>query len=79
MPFITGMSLAALGNVIADAGTGETVQDAASYLQTAIAGVQFQQVVEVIVGVAPTILPLIVTVLAFRKGLNWVLRLVRKA
>ena len=64
MPFITGMSLLGLGNAIADAGTGETVQDAATYLQTAIAGVQFQQVVEVIVGVAPTILPIIVTILS---------------
>jgi len=79
MPFITGMSLAGLGTVIADAGTSETVQDAASYLQTAIQGVQFQQVVEVIVGVAPTILPIIVTILAFKKGLNWVMRLVRRA
>lgn len=79
MDALTFMTISGLGGVVADAGTGETVQDAATYLQTAIAGVEFQQVVEVIVGVAPTILPIIVTILAFKKGLNWVMRLVRRA
>ena len=79
MDAFTFMTISGLGGVVAEAGSSEAVQDAASYLNTAISGVQFQQIVEVIVGVAPTILPLIVTVLAFKKGLAWVLRLVRRA
>lgn len=69
----------AVGTVLADAGTGATAQSAAQYLQSALAGVEFQQIVEGIVGIAPTILPIMVTILAFKKGLSWCLRLVRRS
>ena len=50
-----------------------------SYLQNALTGVDFSQVLTEIVSVAPTILPIVVTCMAFRKGLSWVLRLFRRA
>lgn len=50
-----------------------------TYLQNALSGVDFSQVLTEIVSVAPTILPIVVTCMAFRKGLSWVLRLFRRA
>lgn len=54
---------------------GETTT---TYIQTAIANVDFSSVLNEIISVAPVILPTVVAALAFRKALSWVLRLVRR-
>lgn len=58
--------------MILSAGTDTT------YIQQAIAGVDFMSVLDEILSVAPTVLPVVVGALAFRKALSWVMRLVRK-
>lgn len=50
-----------------------------TYIQQAIANVQFTQVLSEIVSVAPTILPVIVSIVAFKKALRWVIGSVKGA
>lgn len=54
---------------------GETTT---TYIQQAVADVDFMSVLTEIISVAPVILPTVVAALAFRKALSWVMRLVRR-
>lgn len=49
-----------------------------TYIQQAVADVDFMSVLTEIISVAPVILPTVVAALAFRKALSWVMRLVRR-
>lgn len=60
--------------VLLSAGGGTTT----TYIQQAVADVDFMSVLTEIISVAPVILPTVVAALAFRKALSWVLRLVRR-
>ena len=60
--------------VIADSGSGS-----GTYIQQAISNVDFAQVLSEIVSVAPTILPVLVSLVAFRKALRWVIGTVKGA
>lgn len=51
----------------------------ATYIQQAIANVDFKLVLTEIVSVAPTILPALVGIIAFRKALRWVIGTVKGA
>lgn len=62
-----------LGNVVALA------TNATTYLPTAIEGVDFQQVLSEITAVAPSILPVTVACLAFRKGISFIYSTLRGA
>lgn len=55
------------------AGTDST------YIQQAISGVEFTQILNEIISVAPTILPVIVAIVAFKKALRWVIGSVKGA
>ena len=50
-----------------------------SYIQQAISGVDFGQVLSEMVSVAPSILPTLVTIIAFKKALRWVIGTVKGA
>lgn len=49
------------------------------YITQAIAGVDFAQILNEIVAVAPSILPVIVSIVAFKKALRWVVGSVKAA
>lgn len=49
------------------------------YITQAIANVDFKQILNEIVAVAPTILPVIVSIVAFKKALRWVIGSVKGA
>lgn len=49
------------------------------YITQAIAGVDFKQILNEIVAVAPTVLPVIVSIVAFKKALRWVVGSVKGA
>lgn len=51
----------------------------ATYIQQAINGVDFGQVLSEMVSVAPSILPTLVTIIAFKKALRWVIGTVKGA
>lgn len=59
--------------IVAESGAGSS-----SYLQQAISGVDFMQVLNEIVSVAPTLLPVIISLIAFRKGLRFVIGSVKR-
>lgn len=61
-------------SVISDAGAGTS-----TYIEQAISGVQFKEVLDEIVSVAPHILPAIVSIVAFKKALRWVIGTVKGA
>lgn len=50
-----------------------------TYIQQAISGVDFAQILSEIISVAPTILPVIVAIVAFKKALRWVIGSVKGA
>jgi len=50
-----------------------------TYIQQAISNVDFKLVLTEIVSVAPTILPALVAIIAFRKALRWVIGTVKGA
>lgn len=50
-----------------------------TYIQQAINGVDFGQVLSEMVSVAPSILPTLVTIIAFKKALRWVIGTVKGA
>lgn len=50
-----------------------------TYISQAISGVDFAQILSEIVSVAPVVLPTVVTIMAFRKALRWVIGSVRRA
>lgn len=60
--------------VIADSGAGSS-----TYIQQAIAGVDFVQILNEIVSVAPTVLPVLVAIVAFKKAMRWVIGTVKGA
>lgn len=49
------------------------------YITQAISNVDFKQILNEIVAVAPTILPVIVSIVAFKKALRWVIGSVKGA
>lgn len=65
--------LSTLSGVAADAGTNTV------YITQAISNVDFKQILNEIVAVAPTILPVIVSIVAFKKALRWVIGSVKGA
>lgn len=65
-------SLLTGGSVIAESGDS-------TYIQQAITGVDFGQVLSEIISVAPNVLPTIVTIIAFKKALRWVIGSVKGA
>lgn len=67
-------SLLTGGAVIAGSGSGTS-----TYIQQAITGVDFGQVLSEIISVAPSVLPTIVTIIAFKKALRWVIGSVKGA
>lgn len=56
--------------------SGET---STTYIQQAIANVQFTEILNEIISVAPTILPVLISILAFKKALRWVIGTVKGA
>lgn len=50
-----------------------------TYIQQAISGVDFKQVLDEIVSVAPQLLPTLVAIIAFKKALRWVIGTVKGA
>ena len=50
-----------------------------TYIQQAIANVQFTDILNEIISVAPTILPVLVSIVAFKKALRWVIGTVKGA
>ena len=66
------------GATILSAGGGES-SGTTSYLQQAISGVNFMQVFDEIVAITPTLLPVIIAFIGFRKGLRFVIGSVKRA
>jgi hypothetical protein len=50
-----------------------------TYIQQAINGVDFGQILSEIISVAPDVLPTIITIIAFKKALRWVIGSVKGA
>lgn len=71
MGAITSISLAT-GAVLSESGS-------TTYIQQAISGVDFKQVLDEIVSVAPELLPTLVAIIAFKKALRWVIGTVKGA
>ncbi|MBP1534563.1 MAG: hypothetical protein IK999_10645 [Ruminococcus sp.] len=53
--------------------------NATTYLPTAITGVDFTQVLNEITAIAPSLLPVAVACLAFRKGISFMFSILRGA
>lgn len=72
------ISLVALsGATILSAGGGES--SSSSYLQQAISGINFMSVFDEMLAVTPTLFPVIITFIGFRKGLRFVIGSVKRA
>ena len=50
-----------------------------SYIQQALTGVDFKLILNEIIAIAPTILPVMVSIVAFKKALRWVIGTVKGA
>ena len=67
------ISLLSAGVVLAESGGSST------YIQQAVSGVDFGQVLSEIISVAPTLLPVLISIIAFKKALRWVIGTVKGA
>lgn len=60
-------------------GVVQALAETGGYLQSAITGVDFKAVLNEIVTVAPSILPVTVACIAFRKGISFIYTTLRGA
>ncbi|MCR5022541.1 hypothetical protein [Ruminococcus sp.] len=69
-----GAITSVFSTAVLSAGEGSS-----TYIQQAISGVDFKQVLDEIVSVAPQLLPTLVAIIAFKKALRWVIGTVKGA